>query len=53
MVKLILQQEPDLNFADRFNRTPLHHACNSGNYGVVKMLLDNGQNNKGTININA
>jgi len=42
MIRLILGQEPDLNYADKFNRMPLHHACNSGNFDAVRLLLECG-----------
>ena len=50
---MILEKEPNLNHVDRFERTPLHHACNAGNFEAVKCLLEQRQNKKGQINVNA
>ena len=43
MIELILDQKcPNINFRDNFGRTPLHHACNSGNLSAVKVLISRG-----------
>ena len=40
LLEAIFEQSPDINCKDSFERTPLHHACNSGNLTAVCMLLE-------------
>ena len=39
MIKFILSKQPNLNYADRFGRTALHHAINTHNNIAVRLLL--------------
>jgi len=46
LIELILEcKNPNINFTDRFGRTPLHHASNSGNLTAVKVLIERGLEN--------
>ena len=48
MLQAIFTCNPDVNYCDKFNRTPLHLACISGNNTGIGLLL---QTQK--VNINA
>ena len=36
---IILDKNPNLNYRDRFGRTPLHHAAKSGNITAVNLII--------------
>ena len=38
-MEIMLSKKPNVNYKDAFDRTPLHHACNSGNTTAALMLL--------------
>ena len=42
MLNAIFSCNPNLNYCDKFNRTPLHLACISGNNTAVRLLLETG-----------
>ena len=44
LLDVILKQGANINYKDSFNRTPLHHAANSGNETAVEMLIAAGDN---------
>ena len=41
-VKVLLQNEADVNWKDGFNTTALMYAASGGNMDIVKLLLDSG-----------
>ena len=53
MIKILLGKEPDLNYADRYGRTALHHAAMASNVDAVRILLEKKENKHGAINVDA
>ncbi len=42
MVKLLIEEYPDINAKDGYNETPLHYACkNKNGLDIVKLLIEN------------
>jgi len=41
-VKEIIQNGGNINFLDRYNRTPLYYAAESGHLPIVKLLIEKG-----------
>ena len=42
MLKVINRYKPDYNHADKFKRTPLHHAARASNETAISFLLQSG-----------
>lgn len=43
-VQLSIEDDADVNRRDKTGQTPLHHACYSGQFEIVKHLVENGAN---------
>lgn len=46
LIKCLLKNGAEVNAHDKYNRTPLHYACISGCNKVIKILEENGANEK-------
>ena len=53
VVKILLDQDIDVNTKDVSGWTPLLSACNGGHYDVVKLILDHPISNKIDFNVKA
>ena len=42
---MMVQYGPNINYRDRFNRTPLHHCALNSNLTAAKILLARGLTN--------
>ena len=40
MIKILLGKEPNLNYADRYGRTALHHAARNKNRVAVQFISE-------------
>lgn len=45
IVKLLLQYTDEINLRDRWGRTALYLAAENGSIDIVKILLENNENN--------
>lgn len=43
-VRLLLENNPDINIGDNANETPLYYASDNNHLDIVKLLLDRGAN---------
>ena len=44
-MQIILDRNPNINYRDRFDRTPLHHAALNANLTAAKLLISRGLSN--------